>query len=109
MAKKVIRFPEMGLDAGIIMSSLKELKSHDASWRDGHMFGYIYHASERQAKIIKQVYRMSCNENALNPSLFSSLSDLRTKPLPWLPICCMQVMILPVTLPQVVRKVSLLQ
>ena len=79
MAKKVIRFPEMGLDAGIIMSSLKELKSHDASWRDGHMFGYIYHASDRQSKVIEQVYRMFCNENALNPSLFSSLRRLENE------------------------------
>jgi sphinganine-1-phosphate aldolase len=79
MAKKVIRFPEMGLDAGIIMSSLKELKSHDASWRDGHMFGYIYHASDRQSKVIERVYRMFCNENALNPSLFSSLRRLENE------------------------------
>jgi glutamate/tyrosine decarboxylase-like PLP-dependent enzyme len=43
------------------------------------MFGYIYHPGNREAKVIEQAYHMFCNENALNPSLFSSLRQLENE------------------------------
>jgi glutamate/tyrosine decarboxylase-like PLP-dependent enzyme len=79
MSKSGIRFPESGLPAINIMSDLKTLKSKDASWRNGRMFGYIYHAGSRESKIIEQAYHLFCNENALNPSLFSSLRQLENE------------------------------
>ncbi len=41
--KPKIEFPQNGLDGDEIISRLKELKSNDASWRNGRMFGYVYH------------------------------------------------------------------
>lgn len=36
-------------------------------------------ASDREAKVIEQAYHMFCHENALNPSLFSSLRQLENE------------------------------
>ncbi|MCK7537365.1 MAG: hypothetical protein MZV63_43600 [Marinilabiliales bacterium] len=43
------------------------------------MFGYIYHPGNREAKAIEQAYQLFLNENALNPSLFSSLRRLENE------------------------------
>ena len=43
------------------------------------MFGYIYHAGSRESKAIEQAYHLFFNENALNPSLFSSLRQLENE------------------------------
>lgn len=76
MNRRVIRFPETGLDADTVLSEITGLKSKDATWKDGRMFGYIYHPGGRESKAIEQAYRLFCHENALNPSLFSSLRKM---------------------------------
>lgn len=79
MNRHVIRFPERGLDADTMLAELKGHRSDDASWRNGRMFGYIYHPGSREAKAIAQAYQLFLNENALNPSLFSSLRRLENE------------------------------
>ena len=79
MNKPKIEFPQKGLAGDQIFSQLKELRSTDASWRDGRLFGYIYHPGNREAKTIEQAYQLYLNENALNPSLFSSLRRLENE------------------------------
>jgi len=76
MNRRVIRLPETGLDADTVLSEITGLKSKDATWKDGRMFGYIYHPGGRESKAIEQAYRLFCHENALNPSLFSSLRKM---------------------------------
>ncbi len=58
MNRHNIRIPQKGLDGDDIIPQLKELKSHDASWRNGRMFGYIYHPGTREAKTIEQAYQL---------------------------------------------------
>jgi sphinganine-1-phosphate aldolase len=72
---KTIRksLPEKGLAASDLISEMKTAKSADASWRNGKMFGYIYHPGDEEARVLEETYAMFCCENALNPSLFSSL------------------------------------
>lgn len=77
--KPKIELPQKGLDGDDIISRLKELRSNDASWRNGRMFGYIYHPGTREAKIIEQAYQLFFADNALNPSLFSSLRVLENE------------------------------
>ena len=79
MNKRVIRIPEKGLDADSMLSELRAHRKGDASWREGRMFGYIYHAGSREAKAVEQAYHLFWNENALNPSLFSSLRQLENE------------------------------
>jgi len=79
MNKRVIRFPEKGIDADTMLTQLRAHRKGDASWREGRMFGYIYHAGNREVKAIEQAYHMFWNENALNPSLFSFLRQLENE------------------------------
>ena len=79
MNKSAVEFPEKSLGADVILTNLKKLKSYDASWRSGRMFGYIYHPRDKDSRMIEQAYHMFCNENALNPSLFSSLRRLENE------------------------------
>lgn len=79
MNKRVVRFPETGLDADAVLSEITGLKSKDVTWKDGRMFGYIYHPGGRESKAIELAYRLFCHENALNPSLFSSLRKMENE------------------------------
>ena len=58
MNKRVIRFPEKGIDADTMLTELRAHRKGDASWREGRMFGYIYHAGNREVKAIEQAYHM---------------------------------------------------
>jgi glutamate/tyrosine decarboxylase-like PLP-dependent enzyme len=79
MNKRVTRFPETGLNADTVLSEIASLKEKDVGRKDGRMFGYIYHPGGRESKAIIQAYRLFCHENALNPSLFSSLRKMENK------------------------------
>lgn len=79
MSNREFRFPEKGVDSDAMLSELRAHRKGDASWRDGRMFGYIYHAGSREVKAIEQAYHLFWNENALNPSLFSSLRRLENE------------------------------
>lgn len=79
MNRNKIELPTAGLSGDTVIARLRELKEGDVSWRNGRIFGYIYHPGDREAKVIEQAYHMFCNENALNPSLFSSLRKLENE------------------------------
>jgi glutamate/tyrosine decarboxylase-like PLP-dependent enzyme len=69
MKTTMIRLPEKGQAANSLIDEMKEIKEKDAAWRNGHLFGYIYHPGEEEARVIEEAYRMFFYENALNPSL----------------------------------------
>lgn len=73
MNDPALEFSPAGLDGDAIMSRLRELKSNDASWRDGGTFGNVYHPGPGEARVIEQAYQLFFADNALNPSLFASL------------------------------------
>lgn len=79
MNRNNIEIPAEGESSDEIISRLRELKSTDASWRDGRTFGYVYHPAAREEKIIEQAYQLFFADNALNPSLFSSLRILENE------------------------------
>lgn len=79
MNRQVTRFPESGLDADAVLAQITDLKAGDAAWKDGRMFGYVYHSGGRESKVFEQSYRLFCHENALNPSLFSSLRKIENE------------------------------
>jgi len=79
MSKMKISFPEKGNDSVKMLAELRRYKSRDASWRDGRMFGYVYHPGNTESKAIEQAYHLFFNENALNPSLCSSLRLLENE------------------------------
>lgn len=52
MTRNIIRFPETGLDTEPVLSQMSALKNKDVTWKDGRMFGYIYHPDGRESKAI---------------------------------------------------------
>ncbi len=74
-----LEFPQKGVEGDRMLSELRAHRSSDVPWRNGRMFGYIYHAGSRESKAIEQAYHLFFNENALNPSLFSSLRRLENE------------------------------
>lgn len=61
------------------MSEMTEIKSRDAVWRNGRLFGYIYHPGVKESRVIEKAYQMFFYENALNPSLFNSLKKFENE------------------------------
>jgi len=71
--------PEEGLSREQVMSELKAYRQEDPDWRDGRVFGYVFHADEEAVETIEQAYHMYLWENALDPSVFKSLLKLETE------------------------------
>ena len=71
--------PEKGLEAADLIAEMQEIKSGDAIWRNGKMFGYIYYPGDEEAIVIEKAFQMFCTENALNPSLFGSLRQFENE------------------------------
>ena len=71
--------PESGVQASQLIPEMQKIKSADASWEEGRMFGYVYYPGEESARIAEEAYRMFGTENALNPSLFTSLKKFENE------------------------------
>ena len=72
---KAIRksLPEIGISAPELLTKMQEIKSKDASWEEGRIFGYVFHPGEETASVAGEAYRLFGSENVLNSSLFKSL------------------------------------
>ena len=71
--------PESGFTASQLIPEMQKIKSADASWEEGRMFGYVYYPGDESARIGEEAYRMFGTENALNPSLFTSLKKFENE------------------------------
>ncbi len=71
--------PASGFPASQLIPEMQKIKSADASWEEGRMFGYVYYPGVESARIAEEAYRMFGTENALNPSLFTSLKKFENE------------------------------
>jgi tyrosine decarboxylase MnfA len=71
--------PEHGKDIATLFSEMKDIKEEDAIWKNGKMLGYIYYPGDETAKIVQDAYQMFSHDNALNPSLFTSLKKFENE------------------------------
>ena len=71
--------PASGFPASQLIHEMQKIKSADASWEEGRMFGYVYYPGVESARIAEEAYRMFGTENALNPSLFTSLKNFENE------------------------------
>lgn len=74
-----IKLPPKGTSRDKIFSRLKSLKENDSDWKDGRMFGLIYHASDEIEEIAKDAYYEYMIENGLSPFAFPSLLKMETE------------------------------
>lgn len=65
--------PEKGISAPELINEMQGIKSKDASWEEGRIFGYVFHPGKETAGVAGQAYQLFGSENALNSSLFKSL------------------------------------
>jgi sphinganine-1-phosphate aldolase len=77
--KNSTSFPVNGTPGQLVLREMKDIKSNDASWKEGRMFGYIYYPGEDLAGPIEEAYRMFMTDNALNPSFFRSLRKFESE------------------------------
>ena len=66
-------FPDKGIPAKELISEMQEIKSKDASWEEGRIFGYVFYPGEETAAVAEKAYLLFGSENALNSSLFKSI------------------------------------
>ncbi len=66
-------FPETGVTGSDLIERIEGLKSGDARWDLGKVFGFVYHPGNRLAKLSGEYLNAFLYESTLNPSVFPSL------------------------------------
>ena len=74
-----ISLPEKGSSKETILSTLKSLKSGDADWHNGQLFGLIYEAGEEVEDLVKEAASLFMIENGLSPMTFPSLLKMENE------------------------------
>lgn len=67
--------PEKGVPGSELSNRLQELKSADARWDLGKVFGFVYHPGNHYAKLSEEYLNAFLYESTLNPSTFPSLKS----------------------------------
>jgi len=71
--------PSRGMTRDAIFDELKTMKSQDADWRDGKMFGLIYEAGQDVEDLVKAAQAEFTIANGLNPMAFPSLVKMENE------------------------------
>lgn len=67
-----MKIPETGMDRDTLLARLDEYRQGDMPWRNGRVWGYVFHPGDEIEAVIKQAYSMFLSENALDPTVFKS-------------------------------------
>ncbi len=70
--------PENGVSKAELVIRLETLKSADARWDLGKVFGFVYHPGNHYARMSEEYLNAFLYESTLNPSIFPSLKDFET-------------------------------
>ncbi|MCK4701385.1 MAG: aspartate aminotransferase family protein [Bacteroidales bacterium] len=73
MKKSKVQFPEKGIPPEEVLSQIKRRKSSDAEWKNGKMFGFVYHPDDNISRVIQEVHNLYFFENPINPTFFNSI------------------------------------
>jgi len=68
-----LAFPHTGRSREDILTAMRSARDHDLDWREGRVFGLVYHASEEVTDLLKNAHELFFSENGLNPTAFPSL------------------------------------
>ncbi len=74
-----MKIPEKGLSRSEIMETLKQYRSQDPDWKEGKIFGYVFHPDEDVVETVEEAFQYYMWDNALDPSVFGSLLQLETE------------------------------
>lgn len=70
----IFAFPKTGRSKEDILESMRRARDQDAQWKNGRVFGLVYHISDEIDDLLKEAYTLFFSENGLNPTVFPSLS-----------------------------------
>jgi glutamate/tyrosine decarboxylase-like PLP-dependent enzyme len=66
-------FPVHGRSKDEILAEMRAARDHDVRWRNGRVFGLVYHLGEEVDSLLQDAYTLFFAENGLNPAAFPSL------------------------------------
>ncbi len=75
----MIQFPDKGTPKDDVLVQMRALRDQDVKWREGKVFGLVYHPGEEAYDLLKEAYAMFFSENGLNPTAFPSLRRFETE------------------------------
>jgi len=71
--------PPEGMSKEAVLAALESLRTQDADWRQGRMFGLIYNAGDDVEDMARSAYSAFLFQNALSPFAFPSLLRMETE------------------------------
>ncbi len=74
-----MKLPAKGIPEDELFKRLEAFREHDVRWRDGRTLAYVYDIGEQVEVIAKRAYTMYLTENALDPTVFPSATQLENQ------------------------------
>lgn len=62
-----------------VLAEMRAARDHDVRWRNGRIFGLIYHGGDEIEELLQEAYTLFFAENGLNPAAFPSLRKFETE------------------------------
>ncbi len=72
-------FPPKSHTKEEILASMRAARDRDLQWKNGRVFGLVYHLSDEIDDLLKEAYTMFFSENGLNPTAFPSLNKFENE------------------------------
>lgn len=74
-----MKIPAHGLGRADVLKTLETYKKADVDWKQGKVFGFVFHANEAATEMVEEAFKMYMWENALDPTLFRSILKMETE------------------------------
>lgn len=74
-----MRIPAKGMDRQLVLERLEGFRADDVDWRAGRTWGYVYDPGREAEEVGKQAYLLYLSENALDPTVFPSISRMENE------------------------------
>jgi glutamate/tyrosine decarboxylase-like PLP-dependent enzyme len=75
----ILPFPKTSHTKEEILASMRRARDRDLQWKNGRVFGLVYHLSDEIEELLKEAYTMFFSENGLNPTAFPSLNKFENE------------------------------
>lgn len=75
----MISLPPHGIDAKDVLDRMRQVREHDAKWREGKTWSLVYHIDDQVTQFLQEAYTMFFAENGLNPMAFPSLKKFEAE------------------------------
>ncbi len=74
-----MKIPENGISREGVLDQLRAYRAQDPDWREGKIFGHVFHAEDDVVDTVEQAFHLFMWDNAQDTSIFGSLRRLETE------------------------------